>query len=146
MERLHLAAVRSELGARPHPLRDLYRAYLRQSHVFVGIYHQRYGWVAPGESVSGLEDEFRLSVGMPRLLYLKKPADRIEPRLQAMLDEVSFQSSVSYRHFTDGPSWADWSRPISPPCSASGSWLRRRRARTWPPAGRRPGPRRCRCR
>jgi hypothetical protein len=30
-----------ELGARPHPPRELYRAYLRQSHVFVGIYHQR---------------------------------------------------------------------------------------------------------
>jgi hypothetical protein len=40
-----------ELGARPHPPRELYRAYLRQSHVFVGIYHQRYGWVAPGEAV-----------------------------------------------------------------------------------------------
>ena len=39
-----------ELGARPHPPRDLYRAYLAQSDVFVGIYWQRYGWVAPSET------------------------------------------------------------------------------------------------
>ncbi|WP_414683193.1 DUF4062 domain-containing protein, partial [Microbacterium sp. UBA3394] len=38
-----------ELGARPHPPRTLYRSYLAQSDVFVGIYHASYGWVAPGE-------------------------------------------------------------------------------------------------
>ena len=57
IERLRLSAVMFETGARPHPPRELYRAYLEQSHVFVGIYWQRYGWVAPGESVSGLEDD-----------------------------------------------------------------------------------------
>ncbi|MGY1708567.1 ATP-binding protein [Geodermatophilus sp. SYSU D00758] len=101
IERLHLAPVMFELGARPHPPRELYRAYLRQSHVFLGVYHQRYGWVAPGEAISGLEDEFRLSEGMPRLLYLKRPARAVEPRLQAMLDEVGEHGSASYRHFTD---------------------------------------------
>src|SRR2546422_197532 len=74
IEQLHLTPVMFELGARPHPPRELYRAYLAQSHIFVGIYWQHYGWVAPGESVSGIEDEYRLSSGMPRLLYLKTPA------------------------------------------------------------------------
>jgi hypothetical protein len=32
-----------ERGARPHPAHALYRAYLAQSHVFVGIYFARYG-------------------------------------------------------------------------------------------------------
>jgi hypothetical protein len=50
---LHLSPVMFELGARPHPPRELYRAYLAQSDVFVGIYWQRYGWVAPGEQISG---------------------------------------------------------------------------------------------
>src|SRR5205807_771021 len=58
---LRLAPVMFELGARAHPPRELYRAYLDQSDVFVGIYWQRYGWVAPGEDVSGLEDEYRLA-------------------------------------------------------------------------------------
>ena len=60
-----------ELGARPHPPRELYRAYLAQSDVFVGIYWRRYGWVAPGEPVSGLEDEYLLSGDRPKLIYVK---------------------------------------------------------------------------
>src|SRR5215469_12400012 len=83
--RLHLVPVFYESGARPHPPRSMYRAYLAQSQVFVGIYWQQYGWVAPGMEISGLEDEFRLAAGMPMLLYLKRPAPGQEPRLAAML-------------------------------------------------------------
>src|SRR5262245_13644846 len=78
IEDLHLTPVMFELGASPHPPRALYRAYLEQSHVFVGIYWQRYGWVAPDMEVSGLEDEYLLSEGMPRLVYFKEPAERDE--------------------------------------------------------------------
>ena len=78
--RLHLVPVWYESGARPHPPRSMYRAYLEQSQVFVGIYWQRYGWVAPGMEISGLEDEFRLAAGKPMLLYLKRPAPEQEPR------------------------------------------------------------------
>src|SRR5918997_6084623 len=77
---LRLTPVMFELGARPHPPRELYRAYLAQSDVFVGIYWRRYGWVAPGEAVSGLEDEYLLSGDRPKLIYVKSAADR-EPRL-----------------------------------------------------------------
>jgi hypothetical protein len=42
-----------ELGARPYPPRDLYLAYLRQSDVFIGVYGQQYGWIAPDQEVSG---------------------------------------------------------------------------------------------
>jgi hypothetical protein len=44
---LGLAPVMFELGARPHPPRELYRAYLAQSHIFIGLYWQRYGWIGP---------------------------------------------------------------------------------------------------
>ncbi len=47
VEQLRLTPIMFELGARPHPPRALYRSYLAQSEVFVGIYWQRYGWVAP---------------------------------------------------------------------------------------------------
>jgi Domain of unknown function (DUF4062) len=43
IRRLHLVSVWYESGARPHPRRSMYRAYLDQSQVFVGIYWQRYG-------------------------------------------------------------------------------------------------------
>src|SRR5215469_7984714 len=42
ISRLRLTPVMFELGARPHPPRHLYRAYIEQSDVFVGIYWERY--------------------------------------------------------------------------------------------------------
>ncbi len=97
--RLRLVPVMFELGARPHPPRDLYRAYLDQSHIFVGIYWQRYGWIAPGETVSGLEDEYRLSGDKPKLIYIKSPAPAREPRLQELLTRIQQDDRSSYKHF-----------------------------------------------
>ena len=79
---LRLTPVLFEAGARPHPPRELYRAYLAQSDVFIGIYWQRYGQVSADMEVSGLEEEFLLSgtEGLPRLLYVKAPVpDRVRP-------------------------------------------------------------------
>jgi predicted ATPase/class 3 adenylate cyclase len=100
IQRLHLVPVWYESGARPHPPRSMYRAYLEQSQVFVGIYWQRYGWVAPGMEISGLEDEYRLAAGKPMLLYLKRPAPDQEPGLTAMIDSIRSAGAASYRHFT----------------------------------------------
>jgi predicted ATPase len=98
---LRLVPVMFELGARPHPPRNVYQAYLAQSQVFVGIYWQSYGWVAPGEQMSGLEDEYRLSAGMPRLIYVKSPAPDREPRLAEMLNRIKDSGDVSYQRFSD---------------------------------------------
>jgi predicted ATPase len=100
IERLRLAPVLFELGARPHPPRDLYRAYLEQSDVFVGLYWQQYGWTAPGEDVSGLEDEYRLAPGaMPKLIYVKQPSERDE-RLNGLIARIRDDDSVSYKAFS----------------------------------------------
>jgi predicted ATPase len=96
---LRLTPVLFELGARPYPPRALYRAYLAQSDVFIGIYWQHYGWVGPGMTVSGLEDEYQLSGDKPRLIYLKRPAPQREARLQALLDRVQSDDTASYEHF-----------------------------------------------
>jgi predicted ATPase len=98
--RLRLVPVMFELGARPHPPRQVYRAYLAQSQVFVGVYWQRYGWVAPGEQVSGLEDEYLLAAGLPRLIYVKSPAPGREPRLAEMLARIEDDGGVSYQLFS----------------------------------------------
>jgi Domain of unknown function (DUF4062) len=47
-----------EAGARPYPPAEVYRAYLAQADVFIGVYWQRYGQLVPGARVSGLEQEF----------------------------------------------------------------------------------------
>jgi predicted ATPase len=96
---LRLTPVMFELGARPHPPRELYRAYLAQSDIFVGLYWQRYGWIGPGMEISGLEDEFRLSGSIPRLLYVKEPAPEREPRLTDMIGELQSEGADSYRSF-----------------------------------------------
>jgi hypothetical protein len=99
VRRLHLVPVRYESGARPHPPRSVYRACLDQSQVFVGICWQRYGWVAPGMDVSGLEDEYRLAAGKPMLVSLKRPAPDQEPRLAAMIGRIRAAGTASYRTF-----------------------------------------------
>jgi hypothetical protein len=98
--RLRLVPVMFELGARPHPPRPVYQAYLAQSQVFVGIYWQSYGWVAPGEQISGLEDEYQLSAGMPRLIYVRSPAPDREPQLTELLARIRNEGGVSYQHFS----------------------------------------------
>ncbi|GBF06979.1 hypothetical protein DAERI_110161 [Deinococcus aerius] len=100
IERLRLTPVMFELGARPHPPRDLYRAYLAQSQVFVGLYWERYGWVAPGEQVSGLEDEYLLAGDRPKLIYVKTPAPGREARLEELLGRIRAEDAASYKPFT----------------------------------------------
>ena len=101
VEQLRLSPIMFELGARPHPPRALYRSYLEQSDVFLGIYWQNYGWVAPDMEISGLEDEFVLSAGMPRLVYVKRPAPDLQPRLDEMLGRLRDEDSTSYKPFAD---------------------------------------------
>ena len=99
-----------ELGARPHPPRPVYRAYLAQSQVFVGIYWQSYGWVAPGEQISGLEDEYRLSAGLPRLIYVKRPAPDREPRLTELLARIKDEGESPTSTSPIPLSCSGWSR------------------------------------
>jgi predicted ATPase len=96
---LRLTPVMFELGARPHPPQRLYRAYLAQSDVFVGLYWQRYGRLSPGMQISGLEEEFQLAQGLPRLLYVKTPAPDREPRLAELLAHMKQEASEFYRYF-----------------------------------------------
>jgi predicted ATPase len=99
--RLRLAPVMFELGARPHPADELYQAYLAQSHVFIGIYWQSYGWIAPDKQISGLEDEYNLSTGLPRLLYIKSPAPDRDSELTGLLERIRNENVGCYKSFSD---------------------------------------------
>jgi len=98
---LRLTPVLFELGARPHPPRRLYRAYLAQSHIFLGIYWQSYGWVAPDMQISGLEDEYRLAKKLPKLIYIKRPAPDQDAGLKKLLKRIKSDDNVSYRYFSN---------------------------------------------
>jgi predicted ATPase len=97
---LRLSPVLFELGARPHPPQDLYRAYLAQSDIFVGLYWERYGWVAPNMEVSGLEDEYLLSGTKPKLIYIKAPAPAREPQLETLLNRIRDDDCAAYQRFS----------------------------------------------
>src|SRR5262250_2132733 len=97
---LHLTPVLFEAGARPYPARELYRAYLAQSDVFIGIYWQSYGAIAPTMEISGLQDEYELSKGKPRLLYVKQPAPDRERPLQDLLNRIRKEDLVTYQKFS----------------------------------------------
>src|SRR5437763_16844215 len=99
ISQLRLAPVLFESGARPYPPRELYRSYLAQSDIFVGLYWHRYGWIAPTMQVSGLEAEYQLSGAIPKLIYIKTPAHEREPRLQALLDRIRAEDTASYQKF-----------------------------------------------
>ncbi|GIF75791.1 DUF4062 domain-containing protein [Asanoa siamensis] len=101
VRRLHLAPVMCEDCGRPHAPRDVYRADIAQSHVFIGVYGEDYGWIAPGASLSGIEDEYRLASDMPRLIYVKTPAPRRDPRLAALIEDIESSADVSFRRFSD---------------------------------------------
>ena len=97
---MRLTPVLLEQGARPHPPRMLYRSYLEQSHLFLGIYWESYGWIDDEAELSGLEDEYNLSAGKPKLVYVKEPAPGRDPRLTALLDRIR-GDNVSYKKFSD---------------------------------------------
>ena len=100
IQELHMMPVMFELGARAHPPRNLYRSYLEQSHVFIGVYWQEYGWTAADMDVSGIEDEYVLSDEMPKLIYIKEPAPERSPDLASLLDRIRNDDRVSYKSFS----------------------------------------------
>jgi predicted ATPase len=100
IEKLRLIPVLFEIGARFHPPKELYRAYLEQSDIFIGIYWNSYGWVGPDMDISGLEDEYDLSAGKSKLIYVKTSHDR-EQKLDTLLNKIREQNSVCYKPFKD---------------------------------------------
>src|SRR6516162_756662 len=105
---LRLTPVMFEMGARPYPPREVYQQYLAQSDVFIGLYWQRYGQLAPGAQVSGLEEEFELSAGLPRLLYVKTPAPDREPRWPICRPGSRMRPRRRTVASALPPSWAGW--------------------------------------
>ena len=86
----HKPILFEDVGARPHPPREVYRTRLEESHIFVGVYRESYGWIAPDMSVSGIEDEFEIATarGMDRLVYIFKTPEERQPRLQELIDRA----------------------------------------------------------
>ena len=67
--------------------------------MFVGIYAESYGWVAPDEAVSGLEDEYNLAPAtMPKLIYIKV-TDHRDERLDELIARIRSDDTAAYLPF-----------------------------------------------
>ena len=92
-----------EIGARPHPPRDVYKARLESSQIFIGIYRESYGWIdEPAMDISGVEDEFRLAAtqGIDRLIYIYETPSSRDPKLQILIDEAQ-NAGITFALYTD---------------------------------------------
>ncbi len=56
--------------------------------------------MAPGRSISGLEDEYNLASNMPKLIYIKIPAPEREPGLASLLERIRDDNTCSYTYFS----------------------------------------------
>jgi hypothetical protein len=86
------------------------------------MYFARYGWVALGEEVTGLEDEYQLSGGLPRLVYIKAPAPNRESRLAKLLSRIRDEDTVSYKTFGSTEELQQLLREDWPCCWRSASY------------------------
>ena len=101
VEELHLIPVMTDLGVASQAARDVYRAYLEQSQVFIGIYGQSYGPLMPDMTISCLEDEYELAADKPRLLYIQRTAADRDERLDALIERFEAEDNASFVHFDD---------------------------------------------
>ncbi len=104
---LKLHPIFFEEGARPNNPRDVYKAYLEQSPIYIGIFWKQYGWIPPNGTISGIEDEYNLSEKKLRLIYVKDAPEGRDPRLEALLQRIRDDEKLSYCKFGNEIELAD---------------------------------------
>ncbi|MDP9145866.1 MAG: DUF4062 domain-containing protein, partial [Actinomycetota bacterium] len=72
---------------------------VEDSDIFVGIYWQSYGWVIEGNPLSDLEEEYDRGAGLPRLIFVKEPANDRELGLSRLLDRIGADEGSTIRTF-----------------------------------------------
>lgn len=81
-----------ESTSRPHPSRDVYKAAIEQSQIFLGIYGTGYGWIDTenGMQISGIHDEWCIATEckMPRLAFVQETNKQRDPRLEELIKEI----------------------------------------------------------
>jgi tetratricopeptide (TPR) repeat protein len=94
----HEALLFEHAGARPYTSQTWYFRKIDEAHIFVGIYRKTYGYVAPGMSISGIEDEFHRALlrGMPCLYYVHNDSGPRDPRLQKLIEQMQLAKKICF--------------------------------------------------
>lgn len=80
--------------------KEVYRASIEQSHIYVGLFWESYGSIVSGQTSSELEETFLLSSTKPRLIYVKESLRGRDPLLEQFLGRVQRAESYCYRFFS----------------------------------------------
>lgn len=98
---LRLSPIMFEAGASPHPPRQRYRAFIEQSQIYVGIFWESYGWIAPDMDISGIEDEYNIAKqrNLLRLVYRKRTIKDRDERLTRLLKKIEDEGEISFKDF-----------------------------------------------
>lgn len=106
---LKLHAIMFEAGASPYPPKERYRAFLKQSHIYLGIFWESYGWIAPDMEISGVEDEYQTAKqrNLPKLVYLKNTTKGRDERLNKLIRKIEEEGEICYQPFDTPEELAD---------------------------------------
>jgi predicted ATPase len=99
VRRLRLTPLVAETPPGVTPVRELWHAYLGQSHIFVGVFGDDYGPPVDDSGVSQQEDECRRAAALPRLLYVRARSSARDPRVSTLLARVAAEDARPYRPF-----------------------------------------------
>src|SRR3990167_7328862 len=98
---LKLHPIMFESGASPHPPREKYRSWLEQSDIYIGIFWESYGWIAPDMKISGIEDEYMIAKqrNLQRLVYIKNTVKGRDKQLTELLKIIEEEGTICYKSF-----------------------------------------------
>ena len=82
------------------PKQELYRAYVEQSHIFIGIFWKSSSSVAYAQIISYLEEAFLRSNGKPLLIYIEESLQGRDPELEPYLERIRREAIYCYRPFS----------------------------------------------
>lgn len=93
-----------EETSRPHSPRELYKAGIQQSQIFIGIYGSEYGWIdkEKGMTISGIHDEWRLATEYKkyRHAFIKNTNNR-ESNLTELINEIQKDNVTTVEYDTE---------------------------------------------
>jgi len=99
---MEYAPVYFEHGAGPHNLRDVYLAYVEQSHLYIGILWEKYGYVDPNVGISGTEDEYNhaTKLSKPKFIYIKSTKSIRDARLETLIKKIEKNKDCVFKEFS----------------------------------------------
>lgn len=97
---LKLQSVTSTFQQSQIKTQEAFRLNLDQSHIYVGILWQSLNLLNPETGISLIENEFNLSKGKPRLIYVKDSPEGRESELEKFLQRIQKEETYCFRAFS----------------------------------------------